>query len=166
MAGWVKWYRDAEINPVLEDSEGFDRTHAFLWMVMRANYKRVYITINGRRRRLDRGQFLTSVRKLAAAWGWGTKKVTKFLEELESNAMITRKRYHGGTIITVENYSKFQDAGNSLGDTSDHANDYANGTQYKNIKRTVAEPRNRGPLPLEEVDPRYLDLPMGEPDKW
>lgn len=170
MAGWVRWYRDAEVNPVLEDAAGYDKTHAFLWMVMRANFKRVYINVDGKRKRLNRGQFFTSIRKLAAAWGWGPRKVSKYLDDLETNGMITRKRYHGGTIITVENYSKYQDSCNTNGHTSEHvnehANEHANGTQDNKIKETVAEPRNRGPLPLEEVDPRYLDLPMGEPDVW
>lgn len=160
MDGYIYWYRKAEDNPILQ-CEQFDELHAFLWLVERANYKPTKIRFNGGYKTLKRGQFWTSIRKLATTWGWGTRRVRQFLELLENNQMIRQKRTTSGTLITIEKYSSYQVRCNTGGYASDHTNDHTNDPQRIKRNRTVAEPLERGPL-RNKNDPRYLDLPVPE----
>ena len=168
--GYILWYRKAEDNPILQD-DSFDRMHAWIWLVEHAGYKKVRIPFNGGYKTLRRGQFWTSIRKLAATWGWSKDKVANFLKSLEINGMIRLSSDTNGTLVTIEKYNTYQPTQDTTKDankdTNKDTNKDANSPQInKRNKGTVADPRNRGPLPLEEVDPRYLDLPRVEPDKW
>ena len=66
---------------------------------------------------IKRGQFLTSIRKLAERWKWDRKKVTKFLNILENEKMVTTDRTTRRTTITIVNWDKFQVSGATLGTT-------------------------------------------------
>ena len=45
---------------------------------------------------------------LAAKWGWDRKKVARFLRALERDHMVTIGDLPKGTLVTIENYTKFQ----------------------------------------------------------
>lgn len=168
--GYICWYRKAEKNEVLHD-DVFDRTHAWLWIVEHACFATHTNYRGGRRKTYKRGQYITSVPKLAKQFGWSEGKVRRFLQDLKSAGMIRSRGNARGTTLTVENYDKYQLPRRTDNTTDSTTDGTTRGTTHgrqnnKRNKGTVADPRNRGPLPLEEVDPRYLDLPMGEPDKW
>lgn len=57
---------------------------------------------------LKRGQFITSLRKLQNRWNTNASTVMKFLKTLQSCKMITQRKRHDMTIITILNYDKFQ----------------------------------------------------------
>lgn len=121
MSGYIKFYRKAELNPILHCDE-FDRMHAWLWLIERANFKPVKIRIDGKIRVLERGQLWTSVRSLARTFGWGERRVRNFLNDLESAGMIKREGHTNGTTLTIEKYAFFQGEGHT-NDTTLHTND-------------------------------------------
>ncbi|MGY0793164.1 hypothetical protein ACW7BJ_27675 [Azospirillum argentinense] len=59
---------------------------------------------------IERGQFGTSTRFLAEAWGWAHSKARRFLERLEREGMIGTATDSGVTIITVCDYDILQAA--------------------------------------------------------
>lgn len=164
MDGYILLYRKAEDNPVLQ-CDVFDKYHAWVWLLERANHKTRRIPFNGGYRTIKRGQLLTSIRKLATTWGWGKDRVRIFLNSLEMNGMIRQKRDTSGTLLTIVNYSVYQVAPDTNKDADRYANRYTdrytNQTQTIKRNRTVAEPLERGPL-RDSNDPRYLDLPVPE----
>ena len=106
--GWFKIWRQVESNWVWDDKP-FARGQAWFDLISRATYKdggesvffmnRVFV--------LHRGELVTSLRILAKEWGWSTKKVSKFLDDLQKDKMI-EKRNSDLLRIYIMNYEKFQ----------------------------------------------------------
>lgn len=174
MDGYILVYRKAEENPVLQD-DAFDRFHAWIWLIERANYKKVRIPFNGGHKTLKRGQLWTSIRKLAYSWNWSKDKVANFLKTLEINGMIRLSSDTNGTLITIEKYSTYQPAQDTNKDankdTNKDTNQDANSPQRIKRKEAVAESRSalRSLIREDEGDgdPRYIhNRPMGPPDVW
>ena len=76
---------------------------------------------------LEAGQLIVSEKKLAEKWDWSRGKVRRFLSLLESLQMIQVNGTAYGTLVTIENYTKYQCDGTSDG-TSD-------GTHIKKDKK-------------------------------
>ena len=111
IGGFIKWYRKAEGNPVLKD-KSFDRLHAFLYLVERANIQDSRIPFGTTYKLIRRGQLFTSLEKLSQIFGWSLKRTRLFIEDLENAKMITTKRYpHFGTIVIINSYEKYQSQG-------------------------------------------------------
>lgn len=167
MGGWVKWWRSAELNPVLNKGEPFDRLHAFLWMVESAATEdsvRLGVPVK-------RGQLVVSERFLMSVWNWRSRgKVRRFLAELEEAGMIKingpktdqfadQKR----TTITVEKYRVYQDTRTKNGPQ--------NGPKTDQIIRRKKRKGESGSLnapriAFTEEDPRSIQIGMGPPDEW
>ena len=112
MAGWQKVYRDITKHWLWEDKP-FSRGQAFIDLLLMVNHKDNKILFNGELVEVKRGSRITSLRQLSEGWGWSTKKTKKFLELLEKDNMITVKSDNKKTLITIENYSLYQDSGNT-----------------------------------------------------
>ena len=112
MAGWQKVYRDITNHWLWEDKP-FSRGQAFIDLLLMVNHQDKKILFNGDLIEVKRGSKITSLRKLSEEWGWSTKKTKKFLELLEKDNMITVKSDNKKTLITIENYSLYQDSGNT-----------------------------------------------------
>lgn len=112
MAGWIKLHRDIQEHWLWED-EPFSRGQAFIDLLMEVNHEDKKKLFNGELIEIKRGSKITSLRQLSERWKWSTKKVKKFLEQLEKDEMITFKSDTKKTLITIENYSVYQDRGNS-----------------------------------------------------
>ena len=79
-------------------------------MILLANHEEKKIRLNGDIVTIERGQFHTSVVKLAERWNWSRNRVNRFLKLLEKDNMVETKGEAGcGTRITLINYGKFQD---------------------------------------------------------
>lgn len=160
--GYILAYRKMEDNPVLADDK-YDKTHAWLWILFHANHATRRITFNGKMATVKRGQFVTSVRKMASAWGWSPDKVLRFLRLLESNKMIRRSTSTSRTLLTVENYSRYQLPSNTDKDANKYTNKDTNKSQtIKNKKNdpngTTLRSSVRG-----LTDSEFYDFELGEP---
>lgn len=95
-------------------------------LIMLANHKPGHIRIQGVRVDVLRGEVGWSEVALAARWRWSRGKVRRFMQELEDEKMLTKKRYTGqdkrNCLSTIVNYEKFQGE-DSADDTSDSTRD-------------------------------------------
>lgn len=110
--GWIKLNRQIQDHWIWSNHE-----YAFAWidLLLLVNHENRKIMVNGIPTVIKRGQTLTSIKKLAARWGWSRNTVYRFLNALERDKMITRVGTSNGTTLTIENYGKFQDKGNTNG---------------------------------------------------
>ncbi len=107
MAGWVKVHRDIQNCWIWEDKP-FSRGQAFIDLILMVNHEDKKIMFNGSLIDIKRGSGITSLRKLGDNWGWSSKKVKHFLEQLQSDKMLSYKSDSKKTLVTIENYSLYQ----------------------------------------------------------
>jgi DNA replication protein DnaD len=83
-------------------------------LILSANYKATTLNVDFTVISLARGQFVTSQMKLAKKWGWHRETVSKFLRLLEGEKMTSIQTSKGTstgyTLITIQNYGKYQSA--------------------------------------------------------
>lgn len=106
--GWIKLHRQLQECP-LWYGERFSKGQAWVDLLLLANHRDKKILFNGEMMNVERGQYLTSMVKLAEKWQWSRPTVVKFLNLLEKDKMITRSSDNTKTLITIENYNDYQD---------------------------------------------------------
>ncbi|WP_300382092.1 hypothetical protein [Clostridium sp.] len=105
--GWNKIYRNIQDHWIWT-CEPFSRGQAWIDLLLMANHKDNKIMINGTLEIVERGQRVTSVRKLSDRWKWSTKKVTHFLDQLVKDKMIDYESDTSKTLVSILNYDKYQ----------------------------------------------------------
>jgi uncharacterized phage protein (TIGR02220 family) len=105
---WFKTHRELE-NHWLWQKKPFSPGQAWIDCIMKANHQDRKIPVDGEFVTIKRGQFLTSIRILSERWGWSRTKTVKFLTCLESDKMLIKKSDTKKTLITIINYSYYQD---------------------------------------------------------
>lgn len=116
-SGWIKLYRQIQKSWIWESGKPFDERSAWIDLLLTANHTEKKILLDGKLRTIERGQFVTSILGLAERWGWDRKKVSRFLNALESDNMITQNRTTHGATLTIINYGIYQDCGSTDGTT-------------------------------------------------
>ena len=118
--GWIKLHRQIQDCWIWTDDDKFDKTHAWIDLLLLANHRDKKIAVDGKPKVITRSQFLTSKKKLADRWNWNIKTVRKFLEILENDGMITQEVTSRWTTITILNYEVYQDVmDNSMDNSTD-----------------------------------------------
>ena len=107
--GWIIIHRKIRDCDLVWDDKPFSRGQAWIDLLLMANHEDKEIMFNGTYIKIERGQRLTSIRKLSEAWGWSRTKTTKFLNELEKAEMLTVKSDTKKTLVTIVNYALYQD---------------------------------------------------------
>lgn len=109
--GWLIRPRSFSADPVFRPGKISER-EAFWYMVEAAAYAPHVQWFNGIPVPVARGEFATSYRALAAAFGWDVKGVRLFLPRVERAGKVLLRRARGGahapTIVTVCDYEQFQ----------------------------------------------------------
>ena len=111
--GWISLHRKIQECFLWGNDEPFDRRSAWIDLLLLANHKDAKTMFDGKPIVVKEGQRITSIRVLAQRWGWSTKKTTNFLKVLESENMIIKESDRKKTLLTIVNYSIYQDVGNS-----------------------------------------------------
>ena len=149
--GWIKLYRQIrECDIWLDGEESFDRRSAWIDLLLSANHKDKQIIFDGKIIIVGRGQYVTSVRKLASRWGWGNQKTLKYLRLLEELGMITKESDNRRTLLTIVNYEVFQSTDNTDGtetersQNADRTQTERKSTTNKNEKNEKNEKNNIG----------------------
>ncbi len=112
-SGWIKLYRKIRENSLWQEQRKFSKFEAWLDLLLSANHAPAKVIIGIKIVIVNRGQFLTSKSALAKRWGWnwktvdGTLEVFKQAEMLDSHS--SNETESGYTLITIRNYSKYQD---------------------------------------------------------
>ena len=130
--GWIRLDRKLQECWVWEDKEPFDKRSAWIDLLITANHADAKLLFNGELITVQRGQILTSVRKLSVKWKWSVNKVYRFLKLLESDKMLQKESNKDRTLLTIVNYSVYQGGeytnGNSYGYTDGSTNEYKSET--------------------------------------
>lgn len=109
MAGYIKLYRDIQKHWIWEDKP-YSRGQAWTDLLFMANYKPSKFPCGDEIIEVDRGSLVTSELKLMERWGWSKTKLRAFLKLLQNDSMILKKTDRKKTIITIVNYSVYQDS--------------------------------------------------------
>ncbi|MBN8902624.1 MAG: hypothetical protein J0H57_16480, partial [Rhodospirillales bacterium] len=100
--------RGWQSHPVFAGQEYSDRD-AWVWIIENAAYAETLVSIRGNPVPIQRGQLSYSIRFLATAWGWHRNRAARFLERLRKWKLIETEGGTAQIIITVCNYSLYQD---------------------------------------------------------
>lgn len=143
--GYIKLYRKCLENEFFLEKP-FDRWRAFEYLLISARYKPSRVILKGQIIELEAGQLVVCEKKLAEKWDWSRGKVRRFLSLLESLQMIQLNGTAYGTLVTIENYTKYQCDGTSDGttdSTSDSTSDgTSDGTHIKKVKKVKKDKNN------------------------
>ena len=121
MKGWIKIHRCLLENP-LYNCEPFDKTHAWIDLLLLANHKEGYFYKRGIRVDVKEGQVGYDIDSLGKRWKWSRGKVERFLNSLENDQNIVRQKNNVTTLISIVKYKEYQ--------TNDNAN------EHQTIKQT------------------------------
>ena len=116
--GYIKLFRQIQDCWIWETGK-FDKRSAWIDLLMLANHSEKKIVFNGEYISIGKGQYLTSIRKLADRWGWSTSTVSEFLSLLEQDLMIKKESDPFRTLLTIVNYEVYQDSPNTKRTDSD-----------------------------------------------
>jgi hypothetical protein len=163
MSGFIKLHRGWRDCEVFKD-EPCTQREAWVWLLehtawkdcQRRDAQKALIEVN-------RGQFHTSIRNLAAAWQWSRGRVERFLNDLKTGHMIDHEAGHGGLLITICNYDKYQANEPSAGPTSGPSAGPSAGHEQGHTRRSnkkLEEEKNNTPLP-----PKGVHKPFGVSDE-
>lgn len=109
--GWISIHRKI-LNCIIWDTdEPYSKRDAWIYLLLKANHEDKTIVFDGHREEIKKGQYLTSIRKLAEKWHWGKDKTLKYLKLLEECEMIVRNADSRRTLITIVNYGSYQGEG-------------------------------------------------------
>lgn len=144
MQGWVSIHRQLNDHWLWKDKP-FSKGQAWIDILMRVNHKQAKVPIGNVIVDVEAGQTIWSIQDMATKWGWSRKKVSNFLNILQTELMLSQKRTSKYTLITVENWSMYQTEEhqkNNKGTSKEHQkntnnndnNDYKEIIDYLNLK--------------------------------
>ena len=108
MKGWISLHRKILDNPILSRGKIYSRFEAFVYFLLQANHKENKCVIGNHLIQVKKGSFITSQKKLMNEFKWGSTKLRAFLKLLEGDEMIETKSTTYSTMITIINYSSYQ----------------------------------------------------------
>lgn len=108
MTGWISLHRKIQDHEIFNEKRVYSRLEAWIYFLLNANHKEGKSVKNSNVIVVERGQLLTSKKKLRDIFGWSNTKLNKFLEVLELERMIHTKSTSKYTVITIENYDFYQ----------------------------------------------------------
>ena len=107
MSGWYKMHR-GWMEDSLFAGDKFCKRAAWEFLIHEAAYEDHDQWFNGKLVAIKRGQFVASERTLSNVFGWDRQRVRTFLKRLEGDGKLTRQLTQGLTLVTIENYERFQ----------------------------------------------------------
>jgi len=87
--------------------------HLWVELLLLANHKKTKIFIGSELVKIDKGDVITSLSKLATLLNCSTKKITTALKTFEKDKMIINKKAKKWTHLTICNYETYQGSGNA-----------------------------------------------------
>lgn len=112
--GYVKLFRKVLDNPSASNPL-FLATWSYL--LLKATHKPIVMWVSGENRTLNPGDLVSSCRKIANYFEVNKDTINRILVTMERDSMIRRKLFSRRTVITVLNWSSYQDQPDTLRDT-------------------------------------------------
>ena len=163
--GWVKIQRSVTDSWIYK-SKPFCQFAAWVDLILLVNHEEKKIPVNGKMITIQRGQTYTSIRSLAERWGWSLSRVKRYIDVLEMDNMVNTEKNANGTLLTLVNYSLYQDAQNA-NETETERKRNANETRAernKNIKNEKNDKEDKKDIYISSIDDifSYLNLRTGK----
>lgn len=136
---------------VWDDDEPYTKGQAWIYLLLCANHSDAKIYLDGKLEIVKRGQYVTSIRKLAEKFSWSRDKVSKFLKLLEQDNMIIQNSDTKKTLLTIVNYGKYQSIPSEKQTPNGHETDTertADGQQTDSTNATELPP----PMPPTDTN--------------
>lgn len=124
---WIKLYRQSLEND-LYNIKPFDRFHAWIDLLLLAEFKTHKKLWRGKMTEFKRGDVNLSIEKLAIRWGWSRGKTVRFLNNLNDLEMISLNVHRNRTVITLVNWDLYQNGGHQNGHQNRHQTEHQNDT--------------------------------------
>ncbi|MDX0289471.1 hypothetical protein [Sinorhizobium meliloti] len=141
MSRWIRVQTSIFDHEVFA-AEPFSEREAWLWLISKAAWKDTVHRIGASVMPVPAGSLFVTIREMQAAWKWtSTRRVHQFLELLSSQNMIETCSETGKTLVTVCNYSKYQNA-----ETHSETLEGAEAKQKRNTKDTSTPDTNTSSL--------------------
>jgi hypothetical protein len=118
---------------------------AWIDLLLLANHSEQTIFVRGNEVLIGIGQLAIAQANLASRWQWSKGKVIRFLEFLEQNKMIELQKSSVINLISITNYSKYQDNGTTdrtTDDTTDRTTDGLQTEQQTGHKQEYKNDKN------------------------
>jgi len=96
-------------HPFWNENREYSKFEAWLDLVKSAQIEKSSVMYNGQVIELQRGELWASIRYLSQRWSWGNQKVRTYLKLLAELRQITHRITQGQTIITLLNFSIYND---------------------------------------------------------
>ena len=164
---YIKLYRKVAENELFLELP-YDRWHAFEYLLLHARRFPSVVILKGKPIPLDTGQLIIGEGKLGTKWGWSRGKVIRFLDMLEELEMIKKNGTPYGTVITIENYAKYQcDVPADDTPTStpvDTPDGTPGGTYKKNDKKVKKEKKDNNNKPVRHKYGEYDHVLLSDED--
>lgn len=162
--GWISIHRKIRECVIWDSDEPFTRRDAWIDLLLLANHRDKETIFDGEKITIRRGQYLTSVRKLAQEWHWGKDKTLKYLKLLEECEMITRDADSRRTLITIVNYCLYQDKSDDVADSNKdseqtvnrHSSATNNNINNDNNKKEKINKKEKPDILFERLSQEYL----------
>lgn len=106
-SGYISLHRSLQSHILWEDKP-FAKGQAWTDLLLRASYEDREFLFNGQFVKLEEGELITSINKLADSWGWSRGKVRRYLEWLKSASMVSYQTDNHKTVIKLLNFKEFQ----------------------------------------------------------
>lgn len=156
MKGWVTLHR-ALLDHWTWKSKPFSHGQAWVDLILNANHEQSKVMIKGTLYTVERGQQCRSVLTLASEWGWSRGKTERFLITLKNEHQIEQQTDNKTSIITICNYSLYQDIRAPQEAVDRAPNDKANDTATEhqpstnnNVTRKQGNKREKRDTPIPE----------------
>lgn len=107
--GWISIHREIQSHWLWEDKP-FSKGQAWIDLILIANHEESRFVLGNQIIEAKRGDVITSEVKLSERWGWSRKKVRDYLALLENDSMIVKKTDSKKTVLTLVNYSVWQNS--------------------------------------------------------
>lgn len=124
--------------------EAFSEPQAFLWSIEQAAFEPHRQWFNGTQYEVGRGEFITSLHAMMAAFGWSEKRVRGFRDRMVRAQKWAKRGANVGakapTVLTVCNYALFQSPPKSEGEVSGNAE----GERRAKLGRSEGEEQKEG----------------------
>lgn len=146
-SGWITLSRDILESDIWNSDEPFNQRSAWIDLIFMVNWEdKTLITRHNTIVKVARGSTFTSIPHLASRWRWSLNRVRRYLKLLSDLEMITYSGTADGTMISLVNYRKYQDAWRADGTANGTANGTADGTRLKEYKE-IKERKKRASAP-------------------
>lgn len=155
MSGWIKLHRSIQGHFIYDFSEP-DKALAWIDILLSASYTDGKVKIKSKVFSVQKGQWLVSQVTLQKRWKMSQNKVKRLLNMLQNDGMIDVLTNELTSVITICNFSNYQDDERANGQSHGRAVERATDEQSNDIQRNkeLKERKNiRKPSKADAFEP-------------